>query len=218
MSKHFLYILLLMLPFFVQSQVVSDAKMWSSIGVKKKFNKLKLSLGVEHRLDENFSHTEKLFTELGAEYKIIKNLSGGFNYRFARESDYDDDNYLLNHRFDIGLEYQYKIKEFKLEYRVKYQTKTAPQHKNNPTYLRNKLTLIYKIENKKKDIRPYASYEFYYQFNNDRVINRSRLTFGTKFDLSKKSSIKCFYTFENRFNTKNLRHNHIYGIGYSLDI
>jgi len=218
MSKLFPYIILLMLPVFAQSQVVSDARLWTGISISKEFNDFKFTLGTEYRLDENFTHTDKVLGEFGAEYDFTKRFSGGINYRYSRDNDYEEYSYELSHRFDIGLEYEFKFGEFELKNRIKYQIESAPGDRNNPTYIRNKTTLEYKIENKKKDIRPFISFELHYQLNDVYAFNRSRLSAGSKFDLNKKSSIKVFYIYENKFNTKNLKQGHIYGIGYSLDI
>lgn len=214
MNKYFLYILFYLIPTIIEAQVVNDAKLWSSITVNKKIEDLEISFNQEFRLDENFSHVDKFFTELGAEYEFIKSLSGSFNYRFARENDYEDYGYELNHRFDFGIKFKHKIEDWRFSNRIKYQTKTATPYENNPAYIRNKLMISYKTDK----LSPYVSYEFFYQFNDERVINRTRISLGSKFDISDKSSLKCFYTFENRFNTRNLQHNHIYGIGYSIDL
>lgn len=218
MSKFLFYITLLLLPFIAKTQVVSDARLWSGISISKEYNDLKFTLGTEYRLDENFTHTDKVLGEFGAEYKFSKRFAGGINYRYARDNDYEEYSYELSHRIDIGLEYDVKFGEFKFKNRVKYQIQSAPKDENNPTYIRNKTTLEYKIENKKKDIKPYVSYEFHYQLNDEMVINRSRFSGGSKFDLNKRNSIKVFYIFESKFNTRNLKHGHIYGIGYSLEL
>ena len=218
MSKFLFYIALLFLPFIAKSQIVSDARLWTEISVSKEFNDLEFTLGTEYRLDENFTHTDKVLGEFGVEYKFNKRFSGGVNYRYSRDNDYEEYSYQLSHRFDIGLEYDVKFGEFKLKNRVKYQIETAPIDENNPAYLRNKTTLEYKIENKKKDIKPFLSYEFHYQLNDEMVVNRSRFSGGSKFNLNKRNTIKLFYIFESKFNRKNLKYGHIYGIGYSLEL
>lgn len=218
MNKQFSYIILFIFPFFGYTQVVNDAKLWTTFSIEKDIKNLSFSFGLENRMGENFTHAEKTLAELGVEYEIIKNLSGGINYRFEKANEYKDHSFDLRHRFDLILGYQYKVKDFKFKYRIKYQTKTDPRGKPNSNYIRNKLTLEYKIENKKNDIKPFASFELYYRLNNRYEPNRTRTSLGAKVDLTKKSSIKFFYTFENRFNTKNLRYNHIYGVGYSFDL
>lgn len=213
MNKLFI-ILLILTPLLTSAQVVSDAKLWTAISINTKVEKFEFSFSEELRLNENFSHTDKFFTELGVSYEFIKDFDASFNYRFSRENDYETGNYDLNNRIDLGLSYKHKINNFRISNRLKYQTATASSTENNPTYLRNKFTTSYKI----KDITPYISYEFFYQFNDERVVNRTRLSFGGKYKINKNNSIKLFYTYENRFNDRQLKHNHIYGINYSIDI
>jgi len=219
MSKFYIYIILLMFPILARAQVTNDARLWTAFSLKKEFNDLELAFGFEYRLDENFSHTDKILGELGAEYKINKRLSISSTYRYSKDNDFEDFSYVLSHRIDIGFEYEYKIKwwgikglEFKN--RAKYQIESAPEDRNNDAFVRNK----FKLDYKKKDFSPYLSYELFYQFNNERVINRTRIALGAKYDITKKTAIKCFYTFESRINTNNLEYNHLYGIGYSIDL
>lgn len=218
MSKFKLYIVLIIFPFFTNAQVVSDARLWTGISISKEFNNLEFTLGTEYRLDENFTHTDKILGEIEAEYDFTKRFSGSIGYRYSKDNDYEDNDFDLSHRLGIGLEYEFKLKEFKLKYRTKYQIESATSDENNSTYIRNKATLEYKIENKKKDIKPYISYEMHYQFNDVHSFNRSRLSVGTKFDLNKRNSIKLFYIYEYKFNRKNLKFGHIYGVSYSLDL
>lgn len=207
-------LILLSFPFFGTSQVVSDARLWTAVSINKKINKFELSFNEELRLNENMSHVDKVFSELSASYKIFKGFRAKLTYRFTRENDYESRNYDLNSRIDLGLSYKHKINNLRISNRLKYQTESANHSDNNPTYLRNKFTTSYKIN----DFAPFISYEFFYQFNDEHLINRTRLSIGSKYKLNKNNSIKVFYIFEDKFNTTRLKHSHIYGINYSIDI
>jgi len=215
MNNKIIIAILVLCPLFAKSQVVNDAKLWTSVSISKKVNDFQFSFEEAWRLDENFTHTDKIFTELGAEYKVIKRLYLGVGYRFNKENNYEDQTHIINHRIDFGITYKYKIKKIRLAARTKLQTKSAPPNDINPTYWRNKLTVSTSL---KKVFTPYMAYEFFYQFNNQQVITRNRFALGTKYAFNKKSSIKFFYLFENRFNTNNLKHNHIWGIGYRYQL
>lgn len=201
----------------MNAQVVSDAKLWTSVTVNKKYNDFKFSISEELRFNENISHVDKVFTELGVQYKVsaVKGLYLGLNYRFNRDNDYESENYDFNQRIDFSLAYKYKLNDFKLSFRTKMQSKTAPSNENNPLFNRNKLSIRYKAN---KIFAPFISYEFFYQFNDQNTINRTRVSMGTSYKINKRNNLKLFYTFENRFNTNNLRNNHIWGISYSLDL
>ena len=137
------------------------------------------------------------------------------NYRFNRDNDYESANYDIRQRIDIGLSFKYELNDFRFAFRTKIQTKNALPNENNPTFSRNKVSVKYKL---KKNLSPFIAYEFYYQFNDEKVINRTRISLGTSYKINKRNAVKLFYMFENRFNVRNLKHNHIYGISYNIEI
>jgi hypothetical protein len=213
MNKWFILILFL-LPLFSNAQVISDARLWTSFTASKKVEKFEFSLSHETRFDENISHIDKSFLEAGVDYKITKNVYGLFKYRFSRDNDYETRNYDIKNRLDLGLNLKYKHEKFRFGLRTKYQTKSANSYENNPAFWRNKFAVRYKV----KDLTPFISYEFFYQFNEENIINRTRLSFGGKYSMNKSNAIKLFYIYENRFNTTQLKHNHIYGVSYNIEI
>lgn len=210
-----LILILFLIPLLSNAQVVSDAKLWVGVSVNKKIKDFEFSFTEEFRMDENVSHIDKVFSELGAEYKLVKGFYVSVNYRFNRDNDYETSNYDLRHRIDLGLTYKLKFDKFRLSYRTKIQTKNSVGNANSPTYSRNKLMVKYKLG---KAITPFISYEFYYQFNDQNIINRTRLSLGGKYAINDKSGVKLFYMYENKFNVKNLKHNHVYGVSYSIDL
>jgi long-subunit fatty acid transport protein len=212
-----LLLILFFVPFFTNAQVVNDAKLWTAITLNKKVNDFEFSFSQELRRNENFSHTDKAFFELGGEYNLqnLDGLSINAGYRFSRENDYETSNYDLNQRVDFGLNYKHKFDKIQIDFKTKIQVEKAPANENNSTYSRNKITAKYKLNS---DLDPFISYEFYYQFNDEHIINRTRISLGTRYEINKHNSLKVFYLFENKFNVKNLQHNHIWGIGYSHDL
>ena len=211
----FIFIILVLFPFFTEGQIISDAKLWTGFTASKKIEKFEFFASEEIRFDENFSHIDKAFIEIGGDYEIIKGLTAGLTYRFSRDNNYSDRTYDIKHRFDIGIRYGNKIKNVKWAIRTKIQTKPAESNKRNPTYSRTKFNFKYDLD---KDFEPYVYYEFYYQFNDQQIINRNRTSVGVKYDINKKNAVKAFYIYENKFNTEDLEHNHIWGVSYSLDL
>ena len=208
-------ILLFLLPFLAGAQIVSDAQQWTNFSVNKKVNDFEFSLGEEIRFDENISHIDKLFTELSVEYKITKGFYVGSTYRFSRENDYETRNYDMTHRIDLGLKYKFEVDKFKFGIKTKIQLKKDLPYENNPTFSRTEFAASYNFNDK---LAPFISYEFYYQFNDQHVINKTRLSLGGKYAINDKNAIQVYYLFENKFNVKNLQHNHIFGVSYSIDI
>lgn len=207
--------ILILLPFLTSAQIVSDAKVWSGLSITKKIVDFEFSFSEELRMDENASHIYKVFSEFGAQYKIIKGLYVAVNYRFNRDNDYETVNYDIRHRIDFGLTYKRKLNDFRFAFRSKIQTKNALSAENKPTFSRNKISIKYKLKN---NLSSFISYEFYYQFNEEKVINRNRFYLGSSYKINKHNAVKLFYMYENRFNVKTLKHNHIYGLSYSIEI
>ena len=214
MNKILLSIIFL-LPFLGHSQVVSDAKLWTGFSISKEINDFEFTFSEDLRFDENMTHIDKIFSEFGAQYKIVKGVYAVVNYRFSRDNDYSNKSYDIRHRCDFSLAFKHKYENFRFSFRTKYQTKSSSPEENNPTFSRNKFAVKYKLEN---DLTPFISYEFYYQFNEERIINRTRFSLGSTYKINKKNALKFFYIFENRFNVKTLAHNHIYGVSYSFQL
>ncbi len=208
-------IILLVFPFIINAQVVSDAKLWTGLSISKKVDDFEFSFSEEVRMDENVSHIDKVFSEIGAQYKITKGLYAAINYRFNRDNDYETVNYDIRHRIDLGLTYKHKLNDFRFAFRTKIQTKNALPEENSPTFSRNKFSIKYKLKN---NLSPFVAYEFYYQFNEEKVINRTRISLGSSYKINKHNAVKLFYMYENKFNVKNPKHNHIYGVSYSIEI
>ena len=201
------------IPLISFSQRVSDAKLWTGFSVSKKHNDFKFSISEEYRRNENFTQTDKMFTEFEAKYEFIKNLSFSITYRFNQDRNYEYGGFDFNHRFNFDLEYEYKFNDYEISFRTRYQV--SKEIYQSDKLNRNKLSLKYKLN---KEFEPYLSTELFYQFNDVWGFNRTRLEMGTKFNINKKNSLKAGYLFENKFNRKNLEHNHIYFINYSLEI
>ena len=210
----FIITLLLITPIFTSAQVVSDAKLWTGVTISKKVDDFNFSFKNQVRFNENMSHIYKLFTDIGADYKLTKGLYVGANYRFNRFNYYESKNYELYHRFSIGISYKHKVEQFRFTVKNKLQHGSAKGNKVSTTFNRTKFVIAYKANDQ---FTPYASYEIFYSFN-IRYIVASRLALGGKFKINDNNSIKTYYFFGNSYNVKNLKHNHVWGITYNIKL
>lgn len=209
-----LLLLLLLFPLFLEAQIVSDAKLWTGITLNKKADDFSFSFKNQIRFDENISHLYKALSDLGVEYKITKGLYVETNYRLNRFNDYETNNYAIYHRFSLGLTYKHKLNKFRLAIKNRMQYATAKDNKIKGTINRTKFKVGYKLNDQ---FVPYAFYEMFYFFDMGYIV-ATRLSFGCKYAFNKKNSIKAFYFFEDTYNIKNLQHNHIWGLTYSIDL
>ncbi len=213
-------LMLISLLFSIQGYCqVNDAGLWMNVGLEKQLNKkISLLLSQELRMNENISEAGTVFTELGGQYKIIKNLSFSASYRFIMKRNLDD-SYSKRHRYMLDLAYKYKFHKFNFSVRERFQNQYSDIYSSSAgavpaTYLRNKLSLKYGI---RKRIDAYLSGEFFYQLNNPdgNELDNERFTAGMSYKLNRASDFDVFYMINKELNVKDPWTSYIIGIGYN---
>jgi hypothetical protein len=128
-----------------------------STEVKKR---LELSLGTEARLNENITQLSSAFTDLGAQYKINKQIYATATYRLGTKSS--GDFYELRQRFQLGLQFKKKWNDFTLAYQPRWQASVTNNQGESDadfvTIIRNRFKIQYGGI-KKTNIS--TSYEFF---------------------------------------------------------
>jgi len=84
MNKLFILILITS-SFLGHSQVVCDSKLWTGISISKKVNDFEFSLAKDLKVDEKMTHLNEAFSEVGVQYKIVKGIYAGANYRINKK-------------------------------------------------------------------------------------------------------------------------------------
>jgi len=238
MIKHFFsfsVLFALMISTLVNAQdsiVTSDFEAWAGITVQKSFldKKLDLSLTQEFRFDDNSSHLDNYFTQLGGRYEIIDGLKIGGAYRFIRNNR--NSGYRNEHRFNADVSYKHQVNQFTLNYRFRYTnhnligvTRSEGDYATHKYRLRIKVK--YNIKNWKLD--PYLSIEGFLaqetnEFNyvesiteTNKVVGfeKLRYTLGTSYKFAKFFEIGAFYRIEQGFKSypNNYNLSTIYYIG-----
>lgn len=208
---------------FSQSDDTEDLENWSSIRLKYKLNK-KWSFELEEqlRLDEDISEIQGYFTQLSAEYSLIKNLKIGGALRFVRINDNDGkvqgyENYL---RFHLDASYKHKINYWSLKYRFRYQNRnelSVDDYANQK--LRLKAGIEYNIKNWKLD--PEFSAEIFNRIGQEKEDNgfkKYRLTLGTDYKIKNIGTIGLFYRIEKELNETIPKTTNIIGLKYTYTI
>lgn len=198
------------------SIVTSDFELWSGISLEKSFfeKKLELALSEEFRFDENSTHLNKYFTELGVTYEMIKGLRFGIGYRFIRNDK--KAGYVNEQRIFAQLGYKHKIDRFTLDYRFQFQNEDQIGLKREEgdevtQKYRLRLKASYNIKNWKLD--PYISAEGFFtqqsylynyietidEFGKYRGFEKMRFTIGTSYKIKKYLKIGAYYRIEREF-------------------
>jgi hypothetical protein len=167
----------------------------TSVGAEKKFTK---KLSFETKLETRYFtpvYTDamifnffRLF-ELGANYKLNKQLSASIFYRYALRKNNEFTDFEGRSRYFVNLAYQAKFNKIRLQNRLRYQQ----QYRDNDeiselksSFLRYKLENTYKIN---KKISPYLATEFFYKMQTKRI-DQLRLSTGINYRINKNNGLE----------------------------
>ena len=206
------------------STVVRDFELWTGVSVKKSFleKKLTAELTQEFRLDDDASHMDIYFTELGMKYKLKNGISLGAAYRYIRNNK--NSGYVNERRFHFDLGYKYKIERFDLSARFRYSNRAeiggSTDEGQYPTNkYRFRLKGEYNIPNWKLD--PYFAVETFYATTTNSYnyiesitetedvagFQKMRYTLGTSYRITDFMSVGAFYRIEREFESYRLNYN-----------
>lgn len=216
MNKIISYILFL----FVITQLncfaqVNDAGLWLTLSAEKKVSqKFSIQLTECLRLNENFSELGTSYTEIGANYKIVKGLSIGGAYRFSQKRRVDDF-YSQRHRYNIDLGYKLKVKNISLQFRERFQSQYKDIGRSETglvpsNYFRSKLTVKYDLN---KKYTPFISAELFYNIGN--AIDNMRYRAGFDYEFNKYSTLSLYYMIDKEMNVKNPWTSYVIGLSYT---
>lgn len=199
-----------------------DLGAWTSIGLEyKPTKKLSLTLEEEIRLKDNISTVDEYFTEIGAEYELLKHFSMGVGARYIKQNDTEGkiQGYEEHFRFQVDAAYKHKVNEFSMKYRLRYQNKNelgigtseGDEAKQN---IRFKTSIDYNIKGWKLD--PEMSFELFNQFgeNEKSELNKYRLSVGTSYDMKDYGKINLYYQYEKELNETDPVSQHVIGLKY----
>lgn len=202
--------------------------MWNTFSLQKSINKkIYVALDQELRLDENYSHLNLFYTNLGAGYKFTKNFKAEVTYRFIQK--YQPDGFFsLRHRIMIDLLHKKKFSKVIVINRLRYQTEikdylTSELGKYPEQYFRYKIELKLDLD---KKITPFISSEIRYQLdvqNGSRSeyngeVHRIRNAAGFDYKINGSNTFSIYYLIQNEFYISSPENNYILGLQYSINL
>ena len=201
---------------------VQDANLWLNVSVEKKIiPTLSVSINQEFRMNENITELGTFFTDVGLNYKINKYLRVSAGYRFSNKRRLDD-SYSLRHRYYFDLMVRKKFNPVTLSFRTRFQSQytdvlSSEDGKIPEYYSRNKLTL--KID-AGKNIQPYVYAELFSPLKRpfDIFMDNMRYCVGVEYEINRMNSLDVFYMFQKECHVKKPETDHIFGIGYSINL
>lgn len=224
MRSFCLYIILacfVIFPVAMNAQYFDDdARLWLYIrldkDITKKFN---AEFTIQNRFQENVSEYSNVNVNGELTYKLNKHFRfvGGYTYGQKRRS-----NNMFGDRQQAyaGFILRKKIKSFIFSYRnilqASVKNTNSSEHGAVPLYFdRNKFSIKYELN---KRFEFFVSEEInlsHDQWEYDNI-SRSRSTFGTVYNLSKKSYLEAYFTFQKHFRyVDQAKRDFIFGLTYS---
>jgi Protein of unknown function (DUF2490) len=210
------------------AQQSNDAGTWLTFTIQHALTKkIILVVDEELRLKENYQRINLFYTNIGVDYKIIKNLKISPTYRFIQKKQLEG-YYSFRHRFQLDVTGKKKFNKITLSERVRYQAEvsdylTSEKGRLVEQFLRFKTDFKYGITEK---ITPYISVEMRYQIRAPRGdgplynngFHRVRSVIGAEYELNKKQSINLYYLYQTEFTISSPETIFILGVAYTLTI
>ena len=198
-SKYSIFIVLLFFSFPLLGQErETDLGAIFSVRLNKDLNRFfGLSFEEEIRLLTNNAGFDRLKSDIGIDYTIVKGLKVGvfYNYIYVYNSDFL---YESRHRYYANLSYKYGVnRKLTLTWRTRlqatYRDETRGEYKINPKYvLRNRLEAEYNILGTRW--KPYLSAEATNTLNDPlgNEIYKLRFQGGTSFRLDRTTYLEFY--------------------------
>ena len=229
-QKYFSFALIVFSILSVQMTIAqnnSDLEGWSSVGLNLKVTK-KLSFSVsEHLRSRNdISTVKNYFTQIKANYEVLKNfeLGGGIRY-ITRNDDVGNKQGLESFfRYQFDASYTQKINKIGVLLRLRYQNKnqlgmSEEEGDIAQEFIRTRIGLGYKIKAVKLNVRLFA--EHFNQPNNSKLEHtetRTRYTLKLSRKFKKIGAFTVFYGIqENNLNQEKTNKSFL-GLKYAYTI
>lgn len=174
-----------------------DAAVWMFIDLDKKINKdLYIHAKEQFRLNENYSHADYAYIDLGLDYDLNKVVSFTTAYCFNFKNQVNAGNaWTLRGQWYGSITFAAKVGELKITDRNQIQTDIEDTRNSESSWFyRNKLGLHYKFS---KDWAGYGTIELYRRLSSipeeEDILYRTRYAAGIKYRISKKQDIEFGY-------------------------
>ena len=229
-QKYFSFALIVFSILSVQMTIAqnnSDLEGWSSVGLNlKATKKLSFSVSEQLRSRNDISTVKNYFTQIKANYEVLKNfeLGGGIRY-ITRNDDVGNKQGLESFfRYQFDANYTQKINKIGVLLRLRYQNKnqlgmSEEEGDIAQEFIRTRIGLGYKIKAVKLNVRLFA--EHFNQPNNSKLEyteTRTRYTLKLSRKFKKIGAFTVFYGIqENNLNQEKTNKSFL-GLKYAYTI
>ena len=200
----------------------NDFGFWSGISIRKKLNStFSADFSQQINTKENSTRTDKFFSQIGLTYKISNHFKLNVAYRFSQIQNINF-SYKYANRLQSDLTVFYKLRNFKLSYRMRLQNQyeeinTSENGKKPITVFRQRANVELDYGRR---ITPSFSVEYFYGVKSFMPSNLSseRYRATLNYDINNKNKVQVFYQFQNKWNVKLPVNSYIIGFMYGFDL
>jgi hypothetical protein len=206
----------------------TDAGLWTSFRLEKEFTK-KFSASVEQgiRSKENFGQLDQLYTQLGADYRVVRGLRLGIGYRFIEK--HNPEKYYWNglrfgHRLYFDVNYKYRFRMVQLDFRSRFQEELKYVWSSDKGHVpssvwKNRIEIKYGMNR----FEPYAGVELAYQFRDPRHPEADYSFFETRYYAGleyhfRYQTIAVYYLAKRQWNILSPTNINVLGIDYTITL
>ncbi len=213
-------------------QFYNDAQLWLNLYLEKKISKkFALHLNQQDRWTQNVSQFELAYADIGITYKVTKNVKVLGDYVMALKKK-DNGIYSKRHQYYVALVVKKDFLKWRFMYRNMLQLQNFDPYTRNDGYIqyiydRHKVSIKYFAT---KRFEFYVAEELYLPLNNPQLktFERSRSFTGMFYNISKYQQLEFYFAFQaelqkgywykqdKHYDNSLLKHDFIYGIGYSV--
>ena len=188
-------------------KLLNENEAWVGFTLKKEVSdRVVLSFDQQTRTMDDLNGIRAHLLELGLKYKLSKHFSLKGQYRYTLRNNMKNTDRIS---LDLTTKWKYKPAKLTFKYRVRFQNTVVSYTDQNITYLRNRLSLQYKIS-KKWNI--YTEYESFFKFNEKNEFRGNRYSFGAKYKVTKRIVLNAFYQLDQEINVKSPSRQNVYGL------
>jgi hypothetical protein len=190
--------------YFLRAQG-QDAALWAGMEFDKTIvKKVTAHVKFQGRLNENFTHADYGFIDIGLSYKLNDYVRFTSAYVMNSKNSALGNNWRLRQQWYGNARFAYKWNNFSISNRNQLQTDLEDSRSSAGSWFyRNKTVVKYKL---KDSWQPYFSYEMYFRLGfrplHEGLIYRKRYSFGVEYSFSKNTSLQMGYLIQTQLKRK----------------
>lgn len=199
-------------------KVISDFRLIGKLGVTKQlFDSWEIGIEGAIKLEEDATRIDEIDLDLDVNYQPHSIIVFGVGYRLVANKK-KNGSYKQRQRLYGDVQFNFKLKRFKIEYRIRYQNVDDDFFQYNDTspaenILRNRLQLKYNI--RKSKLTPYCYAELYGELGKEKEFPlKMKFALGGRYSFGKYGKIRAYYRIDRELNNKNPFTFYSIGLGY----